>query len=67
MALIEGKLLRRLYIVLVIHEFILNMVFLLIPYAVRSQYFRGVSVRLMIAWVTGAIAYAVKAGVSSDG
>ena len=61
------KLLRRLDIVLVIFEFVLSMVFLLISYFVKSQYLRGVGVGLMIAWVTGAIAYAVKAGVSSDG
>ena len=59
--------LRRLDIVLVIFEFVLSMVSLLISYVVKSQYFRSIGVRLMIAWVTGAIAYAVKAGVSSDG
>ena len=59
--------LRRLDIVLVIFEFVLSMVFLLISYFVKSQYLRGVGVGLMIAWVTGAIAYAVKAEVSNDG
>ena len=59
--------LRRLDIVLVIFEFVLSVVFLLISYVVKSQYLRGVGVGLMIAWVTSAIAYAVKAGVSSDG
>ena len=55
------KLLRRLDIVLVIFEFVLSVVFLLISYFVKSQYLRGVGVGLMIAWVTGAIAYAIKA------
>ena len=58
--------LRRLDTVLVIFEFVLSMVFLLISYFVKSQYLRGVGVGLMIAWVTGAIAYAVKARVFSD-
>ncbi len=53
--------LRRLDIVLVIFEFILSVVFLSISYVVNSQYLKGVGVGLMIAWVTGAIAYVIKA------
>ena len=55
------KLLRRLDVALVVFELTLSVVFLLISYFVKSQYLRGVGVGLMIAWVTGAIAYAIKA------
>ncbi|WP_054842977.1 hypothetical protein [Vulcanisaeta distributa] len=58
------KLLKKLDIVLIIFELIVNIkcdVSLNILCIIKSPYLRGVSVELMIAWVTSAIAYAVKA------
>lgn len=45
---------------LAVLEFILSVVFLSIGYSTGNAYFRGVGVGLVIAWVTGAVAYLYK-------
>lgn len=45
------------HIKLVALEFVLSLVFLLISFFSGNIYFKGVGVGLLIAWVTGAIAY----------
>ncbi|WP_054857231.1 hypothetical protein [Vulcanisaeta sp. JCM 16159] len=54
------RLLRKLDIVLIIFELVLSVMLLLTSYITKSPYLRGVGVGLMIAWVTSAIAYAVR-------
>ncbi len=54
------RLLRQLDIVLVLFELILSIIFISLSYIRGSAYFRGVGVGLLIAWVTGAIAYLFK-------
>ena len=44
---------------LIIFEVVVSLVMLVTGYISGSGYFRGVGVGLIIAWVTGAIAYAV--------
>jgi len=44
---------------LVALELVLSVMFLSLSYIVGSQYLRGVGIGLVIAWVTGAIAYVV--------
>lgn len=41
-------------------ELVLSAIFLVIAYITGNIYFRGVGVGLVIAWVTGAIAYCIK-------
>jgi hypothetical protein len=47
------------HIKLVVLELILSVIFLSISYISGNLYFRGVGVGLLIAWVTGAVAYFV--------
>jgi len=55
------KLLReRLDTTLILLEAILSVIFILVGYLTSNIYFRGVGVGLVIAWVTGAIAYLFK-------
>jgi hypothetical protein len=42
---------------LIVFEFILSLIFLAASYLTGKIYFRGVGVGLIIAWVTGLIAY----------
>ena len=44
---------------LILFEVVVSVVMLIIGYITGSGYFRGVGVGLLIAWVTGAIAYAI--------
>ncbi len=44
---------------LILFEVVVSVAMLLIGYTTGSEYFRGVGVGLIIAWVTGAIAYAI--------
>ena len=43
-------------------EFVLSVVFLSLSYLLGSQYFHGVGIGLVIAWVTGVLAYLVVRG-----
>jgi hypothetical protein len=43
-------------------EFVLSVVFLSLSHFLGNQYFRGVGVGLLIAWVTGALAYFIVRG-----
>lgn len=45
---------------LVILELVVSVIFLAISYSTGNAYFKGVGVGLVIAWVTGAIAYLYK-------
>ncbi len=45
------------YARLVALELVLSVIFISLGYISASSYFRGVGVGLLIAWVTGAIAY----------
>jgi len=47
------------FIKLVGLEFVLSMIFILLGYIYGNQYFHGVGIGLLIAWVTGAIAIVV--------
>ncbi len=47
------------YLKLVGLELVLSVIFISLGYISASSYFRGVGVGLLIAWVTGAIAYFV--------
>ncbi|HEY5383466.1 MAG TPA: hypothetical protein VIJ88_02855 [Candidatus Paceibacterota bacterium] len=48
---------RSTYVQLVLLELVLCAVFFTLGYIIGSAYFRGVGVGLLIAWVTGALAY----------
>jgi hypothetical protein len=50
----------RLLPALVALELVLSVVFLLIGYRTGTTYFRGVGIGLVIAWVTGGVAYLFK-------
>jgi hypothetical protein len=43
-------------------EFIVSVIFLALAYSGGNSYFRGVGVGLLIAWVTGVLAYFVVKG-----
>lgn len=45
---------------LTILELVLSVIFLSIAYLTGNVYFKGVGIGLVIAWVTGAIAYLLK-------
>jgi hypothetical protein len=45
------------YLKLVGLEFVLSVIFISLGYISGNEYFRGVGIGLLIAWVTGAIAY----------
>ena len=47
------------YTKLVALEFVLSVVFFTVGHIIGNAYIRGVGVGLLIAWVTGAIAYFV--------
>ncbi len=47
------------YLKLVGLELILSVIFISLGYISGNEYFRGVGIGLLIAWVTGAIAYFV--------
>ena len=49
----------RLATTLILFELILSVIFLLVGHLIGSAYVRGVGVGLIIAWVTGALAYFV--------
>ena len=50
---------RHWFQALIILEVVVSVVMLIIGYITGSGYFRGVGIGLIIAWVTGAIAYAI--------
>ncbi len=50
---------RSTYAKLVVLEFVLSVIFIPLGHILGSPYFRGVGVGLLIAWVTGALAYFV--------
>ncbi len=50
---------RHWFPALLIFEVVVSVVMLLIGYSTGEGYLRGVGVGLLIAWVTGAIAYAI--------
>jgi nucleoside permease NupC len=50
---------RSTYIKLVVLELVLSVIFTPLGYVLGNPYFRGVGVGLLIAWVTGALAYFV--------
>ena len=50
---------RHWFQALIIFEVVVSVVMLIIGYSTDSGYFRGVGVGLLIAWVTGVIAYAI--------
>ncbi|MFZ0006324.1 MAG: hypothetical protein WBQ58_09290 [Methanoregula sp.] len=45
--------------ILVVFELVLSVIFIFVGYLTGNIYFRGVGIGLLIAWVTGAIAYYV--------
>jgi uncharacterized membrane protein YciS (DUF1049 family) len=45
------------YTTLIVFELILSVVFFAVGHLIGSYYIRGVGVGLIIAWVTGALAY----------
>lgn len=47
----------RLDVTLILFELVLSAIFILVGYLTNNAYFRGVGVGLVIAWVTGALAY----------
>ena len=47
------------FIKLVALELVLSVIFISLGFISESSYFRGVGIGLLIAWVTGAIAYFV--------
>ena len=47
------------FIKLVALELFLSVIFIAIGYLSGNEYFRGVGIGLLIAWVTGAVAYFV--------
>jgi hypothetical protein len=50
---------RHWFQALIIFEVVVSLAMLIVGYITGSGYFRGVGVGLLIAWVTGAIAYAI--------
>ncbi len=48
---------RSTYVKLVVLELVLSVVFFALGHYIGNAYFRGVGVGLLIAWVTGALAY----------
>lgn len=48
---------RTTLIQLVVLEFVLSVAFFTLGHITGNAYFRGVGVGLLIAWVTGALAY----------
>ena len=50
---------RHWFQALIVFEVVVSVVILIIGYLTGSGYFRGVGVGLLIAWVTGAIAYGI--------
>jgi len=46
-------------VMLILFELVLSVIFILVGYLIDNNYFRGVGVGLVIAWVTSAIAYFV--------
>ena len=50
---------RHWFQALIAFEVVVSVVMLIIGYLTGSGYFRGVGVGLLIAWVTGAIAYVI--------
>ena len=50
---------RHWFQALIVFEVVVSVVMLAIGYMTGSGYFRGVGVGLIIAWVTGAIAFAI--------
>jgi hypothetical protein len=50
---------RSTYAKLVVLELVLSAIFIPLGYILGKPYFRGVGVGLLIAWVTGALAYFV--------
>lgn len=50
---------ERVDVTLILFELILSVIFILVGYLIGNNYFRGVGVGLVIAWVTSAIAYFV--------
>ena len=50
---------------LVVLELILSVAFLALSYSTGKIYFRGVGIGLVIAWVTGAVAYLIKRTIKS--
>ncbi len=50
---------RSTYAKLVVLEFVLSVIFIPLGHILGNPYFRGVGVGLLIAWVTGALAYFV--------
>ncbi len=50
---------RSTYVKLVILELVLSVVFFTLGHIIGNAYIRGVGVGLLIAWVTGALAYFV--------
>ena len=53
---------RSTLVKLVIFELIVCAVFIVLGYTSGSDYFRGVGIGLLIAWVTGALAYFIVKG-----
>jgi hypothetical protein len=47
-------------LMLILLELVLSVVFVVVGYLTDNNYFRGVGVGLIIAWVTSAIAYLYK-------
>jgi len=45
---------------LIAFELVLSAIFFVVSYLTGNIYFKGVAVGLVIAWVTGAIAYYIK-------
>ena len=50
---------RHWFQALIIFEVVVSVVMLILGYMTGSGYFRGVGIGLLIAWVTGAVAYAI--------
>jgi len=50
---------RHWFQALIVFEVVVSVVMLIIGYLTGSGYFRGVGIGLLIAWVTGAIAYVI--------
>ena len=48
-----------LLLILILFEFVVNVIMLLAGYLTGNAYFRGVGIGLLIAWVTSAIAYLI--------
>jgi Na+-driven multidrug efflux pump len=54
------KVLKRLDTALILLELVLSAIFIFVGHFTNDGYVRGVGVGLVIAWVTGAIAYLYK-------